>query len=200
MAEITKEALADTLMEMLQEKPLDQITIRELSERCTISRNTFYYHFHDIYELVEWIFVRQAQRIVSRYDAPEQWGEGIRAAMEYVYRQREMIYHVYNTVRREQLERYLYDTLGEIMYGHVTALTRGLRIEEKYLRMIIDAMKYALVGWALHWIDEGMQEEPAAALRELHALLDGAVEGILANAVRLTAAESGGARSSEEQN
>ncbi|MFR8027761.1 TetR/AcrR family transcriptional regulator, partial [Eisenbergiella massiliensis] len=55
MQNITKTALEASLKKLLLKKPLDKITIRDLTEDCGISRMTFYYHFKDIYDLVEWI-------------------------------------------------------------------------------------------------------------------------------------------------
>ena len=54
MANITKLALEAALKKELLTKPLDKITINELAEDCGISRMAFYYHFKDIYDLVEW--------------------------------------------------------------------------------------------------------------------------------------------------
>ena len=54
MQNITKTALEASLKKLLLKKPLDKITIRDLTEDCGISRMTFYYHFKDIYDLVEW--------------------------------------------------------------------------------------------------------------------------------------------------
>ena len=51
---LTKRALESSLKRLLTEKPLAKITIADITEDCQISRMTFYYHFKDIYDLVEW--------------------------------------------------------------------------------------------------------------------------------------------------
>ena len=60
MSTITKQALEASLKQMMLKKPLDKITIRDITEACGISRMTFYYHFKDIYDLVEWVCVEDA--------------------------------------------------------------------------------------------------------------------------------------------
>ena len=60
MAKYTKQMLADALYRTLEKKPLDRIRISDLTQECGVNRQTFYYHFHDIYELVEWIYLTQA--------------------------------------------------------------------------------------------------------------------------------------------
>lgn len=53
MSQITKRALEQSLKNLLREKPLSKITVTDITEDCGISRMTFYYHFKDIYDLVE---------------------------------------------------------------------------------------------------------------------------------------------------
>ena len=56
MSEITKKALAETLKKLLSKNKLNKITIKEITEDCGVNRQTFYYHFKDIYDLLEWIY------------------------------------------------------------------------------------------------------------------------------------------------
>ena len=65
MSTITKQALEASLKQMMLKKPLDKITIRDITEACGISRMTFYYHFKDIYDLVEWVCVEDASRALQ---------------------------------------------------------------------------------------------------------------------------------------
>ena len=55
----TKQILEESLKKLMLQKPLDKITIRDLTEDCGISRMAFYYHFKDIYDLVEWLILCQ---------------------------------------------------------------------------------------------------------------------------------------------
>ncbi|HCY78991.1 MAG TPA: dihydroxyacetone kinase transcriptional activator DhaS, partial [Clostridiales bacterium] len=56
MASSTKEALGNALKKMLSVKPIDKITVKDLVEECGVNRQTFYYHFDDVYDLLEWVF------------------------------------------------------------------------------------------------------------------------------------------------
>ena len=53
--------LEESLKHLLLKKPLDKITINDLTTDCGISRMTFYYHFKDIYDLVEWCCLEDAR-------------------------------------------------------------------------------------------------------------------------------------------
>lgn len=55
MSNITKRALEQSLKNLLLKKPLTKITISDITADCGMNRMTFYYHFKDIYDLVEWV-------------------------------------------------------------------------------------------------------------------------------------------------
>ena len=65
MSQTTKRALEASLKNLLLQKPLNKITINDITEDCGISRMTFYYHFKDIYDLVEWACVEDAARALE---------------------------------------------------------------------------------------------------------------------------------------
>ena len=64
MASSTKEALGNALKKMLAIKPIDKITVKDLVEECGVNRQTFYYHFDDVYDLMEWVFEEDANRVL----------------------------------------------------------------------------------------------------------------------------------------
>lgn len=65
MSSITKQALEHALKSLLLKKPFHKITINDITEECGVSRMTFYYHFKDIYDLVEWSFIEDAARALE---------------------------------------------------------------------------------------------------------------------------------------
>ena len=62
MSQVTKRALEQSLKNLLLKKPLNKITINDIAEDCGINRMTFYYHFQDIYDLVEWVCLEDAKK------------------------------------------------------------------------------------------------------------------------------------------
>lgn len=65
MSQITKRALEQSLKNLLLKKPLNKITISDIAEDCGINRMTFYYHFQDIYDLVEWSCLEDARKALE---------------------------------------------------------------------------------------------------------------------------------------
>ena len=98
MPNITKEALEASLKKFLLKKPLDKITINDLTTDCGISRMTFYYHFKDIYDLVEWSCLEDAKRALQgkkTYDLLKAVVEEKTAGMQIREEQKEFIANFY---------------------------------------------------------------------------------------------------------
>lgn len=71
LAQATKKALAAALKELLGQKPFHKITISDITEQCGVNRMTFYYHFHDIYDLAQWAFQEERPPCWTAASAPK---------------------------------------------------------------------------------------------------------------------------------
>ena len=106
MNNITKNALEESLKKFLLQKPLDKITISDLTTDCGISRMAFYYHFKDIYDLVDWIFLEMASEFLEGKETYDTWQQGFTQILYGVLRNRRLIMNAYNSLSREQVERF----------------------------------------------------------------------------------------------
>ena len=98
----TKIALEASLKELLKKKPFDKITIADLTEDCGISRMAFYYHFKDIYDLVEWACVEDGKKALRDKKTYDTWQEGFAQIFEAVLENKPFIMNVYHSVRRDR--------------------------------------------------------------------------------------------------
>ena len=73
MSQVTKRALAASLIKLLSQKPLDKVTVKDIIEDCGVNRQTFYYHFKDIYDLVDWIFLEMASEFLDGKETYDTW-------------------------------------------------------------------------------------------------------------------------------
>lgn len=76
MLKNAKEAFAQSLKKMLEKKTLEHITVKDIVEDCGVSRQAFYYHFNDIYALVEWIFLEEASAALANNRDIDTWQNG----------------------------------------------------------------------------------------------------------------------------
>ena len=77
MANLTERAMAQALSKLLETRTLDKITIRDITDECGLTRNTFYYHFHDVYELMGWFFEQKTNEIMDQYRIESDWEGGL---------------------------------------------------------------------------------------------------------------------------
>lgn len=133
MSQVTKRALEASLKKLLLERPLDKITVTDIAEDCGINRMTFYYHFKDIYDLVEWACQEDARRILDGKRTYTTWQEGFRRILDGLIDNRPFILNVYRSVRREQVETFLFQVTHGLLMGVVEELDpRGeVREEDK---------------------------------------------------------------------
>ena len=84
MSNVTKQALEASLKQLMQKKPLDKITIRDITDTCGISRMAFYYHFKDLYDLVEWVCLEDVTKALAGKKTYDTWQEGLAQIFEAV--------------------------------------------------------------------------------------------------------------------
>lgn len=149
--------LEASLKKLLLKKPLDKITINDLTTDCGISRMAFYYHFKDIYDLVEWSCLEDATQALQGKKTYETWQEGLQQIFEAVLENKPFIMNVYHSVSREQIETYLFHLTHDLLYGVVQEKAKGTGISEADQSFIADFYKYSFTGVMLDWIKDGMK-------------------------------------------
>ena len=95
MSQITKRALERSLKNMLLKKPLTKITVGDIADDCGINRMTFYYHFKDIYDLVEWSCLEDAKRALDEKKTYDTWQQGLLQIFQAVQENKPFITNVY---------------------------------------------------------------------------------------------------------
>ena len=173
MSNVTKRALEASLKRLLLQKPLTKITINDIAEDCGISRMTFYYHFKDIYDLVEWSCVEDATKALKGKRTYDTWQEGVFNIFNAVLENKPFIVNVYRCVSREQIERYLYQLIHSLIIGVIEEKAEGMDVSEKDKRLIADFYEYAFVGIMLDWISHDMKEDPKYLVDRVSTLIHG---------------------------
>lgn len=179
MSQITKRALEASLKNLLLKKPVNKITIQDIAEDCGINRMTFYYHFKDIYDLIEWSCEEDARRAVEGNKTYDTWEQGFLNLFYAVEENKPFIMNVYRYVSREQIEQYLYRVVFDLLIDVVEECSQGLNVRKNDKRFIADFYKYGFVGLMLEWIQHDMKQDPKEIVSQLNILIDGDVKRAL---------------------
>ena len=173
MAQTTKRALAASLKKLLKERPLDNITVKDIVEDCEVNRQTFYYHFQDIYDLLLWVFTTEAEAVIADNKHAGTRREGFLNTFRYVKENRGMILHIFRSNGREHLDRYLYSMVQQVLADVLEENDKGLNVSDEDKAFIADFFKYAFVGIMLDWISSDMKEDPETIVDRVARLLEG---------------------------
>ena len=177
----TKQILEESLKKLMLQKPLDKITIRDLTEDCGISRMAFYYHFKDIYDLVEWSCLEDATRALAGKKTYDTWSEGLVQIFDAVYENKPFILNAYRCISRDQIESFLFHLTSDLLMNVVEEKAEGTSISEEDRRFIADFYKYSFVGLMLDWIKQGMKENYHEIVNDICITMSGNIKNSLQN-------------------
>ena len=159
MSNLTEKAIKASAMKLLNEKPLAQITVKDITEDCGINRNSFYYHFRDIPSLLETMILEQAEEIIAAYPSITSLEECLDAALSFARNNRKAAMHIYNSVSRDIYEQYLWRVCEQLVTLYVSSAIPDGAIDDFDREVIINFYKCACFGQILDWQRGGMKTD-----------------------------------------
>ena len=178
----TKKVLAASLKELLQTKPLDKITVKQLVEVCEINRQTFYYHFHDIYELVEYMFLVELEKMLKHLSKIQLSDEKYLCERTYyiilsfLSQNKIITMNVFHSIGKQKLEDVLYEISYSLIMQFLDRELKGMHVSDEEKMFIANFYKFAIVGITLEWIKGLMRIEPEVMVRRVSYIIAGDVK------------------------
>ena len=145
MSNITKIAMAQSLKRMLLIKDLDKITISDITNDCGINRQTFYYHFKDIYDLLEWIFANEVVKKIEKETTIKNWQENFKYVLDYMLENKKFIIKTYNSLSRKTLLDFLFKQYNTIFIDIINDVSKNYNITKEN--------DLANIGWNIEVIE-----------------------------------------------
>ena len=176
MANFTRRAIKETFLKLLNQRPLNQITVKDIVEDCGINRNSFYYHFEDLPALVDEIVKEQVQALIQNHPTILSVEECFDAVVELVMENKRAVYHIYNSLNRDMFERYLMDGCQYIVSTYLNTEFAGRSIAPQELDALIRLHKCSCFGSVIDWLNGGMKDDIAGYFRQVCALQKGWLE------------------------
>lgn len=171
----TKRSIGYAFKDLLKEKSFNKITITDIANNCAINRQTFYYHFQDIKDLVEWLCIDEVDNILNKNDECEKWEDKFLMIFKVVLKEKEVVENIYHSVSVEVLRTNLYRLVYPIIYSEIVEESKGKNLREEDKKFITDFYKYAFVSIVLDWIDKGMIENPEIIVLKVSNLITGTI-------------------------
>lgn len=182
MANTTKIHLAQAAHQLLETKPLSKIKVSDITDLCGVNRMTFYYHFSDIYQLLEWALQHAVDKfrknVLNDKDTAE---ESLIKTFHLISNEHNSIMNIYHSISLEQLEYFLSSLTRSYVDRMVTESVGNHVIDEADRNFIVDFYNYAFIGILVKWFKHDMADDPEFIVKKLHIMFEGVVELSIAN-------------------
>lgn len=183
MANFTKLAIREAFLKLLNERPLSQITVKDIVSECGVNRNTFYYYFEDIPKLIEEIFTEDLETIIMKYPTVEKIEDCLDAVIDSALSKKKAVLHIYNSVNRELYEQYLWQVCDHVIGTYITTVLNGRTISEKDLGVIKKYLESVGFGIVSNWLRSGMNDDIKQTLERICEIKKGMVEEMISRCI-----------------
>lgn len=170
----TKSATATVLKQMLLEQPLQKISIKDIAEAAGISRNTFYYHFKDKFELVHWIFCQDLNAHIPRFNNFLNLNESFISMCQFMYDDRPFYYPCLLYKGPHSLYEYMYGYYESLIAQntHFHSAENSILLNKTEHRLLCMMKTHALIGYLEEWVASGMDDSFIKEASALKYILD----------------------------
>ena len=182
MSGFTKEIIAKTFTELLDEKPMSKITVKDIVERCGVNRNTFYYHFKDIPDVVEFILKKKWDEILEHPQDRASILECMEEMADLVRNNRKIMLNVCRSVKKDTFLFYMNGIASYIIMEYLRKNADQFDLDEGEIRILIQYYKCLFMGFLMEWLDNNLKSDFGEEMRqasrlfekhpELHAVLN----------------------------
>lgn len=171
---ITKIAFANTLKDLMTKKSFSKISVSDIVDACGLTRQAFYYHFKDKYDLMNWIYYTETARFMSNYDTVEHWTDGLKELCRYMRENKVFYINALNTTGQDSFPEYLHKYITDISIAVIESMLND-DFDHKKWGFTVDFFSTAFVGLIVKWANNGMRENPDDYVEQIRRIIDGSL-------------------------
>lgn len=155
----TKIKLAKELKRLMQKKSITKITVTELTDNCDLNRKTFYYHFIDIYDLLEWSLQQDGIDILKKFDLQTNFEQAVLFVMDYIEKNKHIINCAINNVAISQIKNFFINNFHGIVEKNIKKVIKdkNYKISPDFIKFITTTLTSmiasSLYDWMIHMED-----------------------------------------------
>lgn len=176
MPNFTEQAIKASFLMLLNEKPLNQITVKDVVEKCGINRNSFYYHFADLPTLLEELIMDQANEIINSYPTFDSLEQCMSTMINYALENKKAVYHIFNSVNRGMYEQSLMHICKSIVAKYIDTAFADKAISDEDKEIFTTFYACECFGQIVNWIMSGMKADILQHTHRICELRKGLVE------------------------
>ena len=165
----TKAKLADSLKDLMKKTPFRKITIQNVTDHCGLNRQTFYYHFKDMYDLLRWIYQNE---IFRDFGLDRNWKSTLLTTLKYAKKNKVFLRNTVRSLRKESIERFLYPFVFKWSSRIFDEACSGLYIRQEDRNFLVKFFSHAFLDAILIWVGNGMPESENHLLQRVAMVRD----------------------------
>lgn len=174
MPNFTKIAIQQSFLRLLSQRPITKITVKDIVEDCGINRNSFYYHFQDLPQLLETVIIESADEIISRIPESFSLEEGLTTVLERLVENKRAIRNIWASPDRAFYEQNLMRVCNYVVSRYIACRSVDLlrTLPEEELALLVDFCQCELFGQVTNWLNQNMVYDIVAHVQALCRLFE----------------------------
>ena len=184
MVKLTQKAIIQTFLNILQQKSLDKITVKDIIETAGINRNTFYYYYDDIYDLIDQIFKEETKNVLLNTTENYTFYEEYVRAASLVIENKQAIIHIYHSKSKDILFNYLEQVTSACVKKFVIKAAKDYDLSEDGIEYITYFYSNAIVGSTMHWVRNGMDSYRDDLLKRMSNSFEATIDDMIKDFVK----------------
>jgi probable dihydroxyacetone kinase regulator len=169
---ITKKAIVEGMKELTKKKAFDKITVSDIAEICGLNRQTFYYHFQDKYDLVNWIYYNE---IIAAVVDGLTYENCMEKVLQMLNKMKADDYFYISTLKasvKNEFEESLFKVVRELFCDIISEIVEDFHatMEEDEIRFIADFYSFGMTGMIISWASNGMKKSPEVISKQIKSL------------------------------
>ena len=181
MANHTIKSILQNFEEMLVEMPFSKVTVSALVKRCEISSNTFYYHFQDIYGLLDRWITSKVDKYINLSDENQDWTKCLKDMLKAMQRNPKMIYHIWDAISKERLEHFVFGFVQDWFYRETQRRLKDTEVSDYFMQGIAGFYCYTILGFVLKFLWDRMTADVDQAVDRLSSIFKGVSDYMVSN-------------------
>lgn len=177
----TKKTLANSLKKLMKTKSLSKITVSEIIKDCKVNRNTFYYHFEDIYDLLKWMLEQDTIEVLHSFDLLVDSHEALSFVIDYADQNKHILNCAYDSMGREQMKRFFSNDLKSVVQCIIDSVSieQNKTIEPDFCEFLISFYTEALAGMLINYFQGNEKREKEELIEYLLFILRNSIPNVI---------------------
>lgn len=186
MSQLTRKLIISKTLELVSRKPVNKVTVREIVSECEITRNTFYYYFHDVYDVLDSVLSDKIDELYAIQ--PIDLERLIFDILEFCATYKKVWLSVYNALGREMFSKSIMDRFGMLFESYLISVVGEEGIDPRDKEIIISFYEEAIVGILIRWLLSKSTDDDSRDLKQIleriRVLFEGQIDLVVANSVK----------------